>query len=314
MKIKILSLLAVTALMLSLCACGGQLESRSNGKDGELGASPSGETNPSASKTMNQQGSGTGTTSGKTEAISGQTNTAKQTGTTTHALEVLKRGNSTWKEVPIKEETRWVSSQHTIFDLKKTITNADYVFSGKVISRKEYEVFWTDKEGKSWGPYSSSIIEVEVNHDYYGQSPVKGNIIKIHYANSLSTVFENSVQIKDQGEYVFVTRALDDKYVERRKIETPDDGSEPEKYADVYIPSLYYNLLPIDKGTVFMHYQYFSWDKEIMKKGKSNCATDTISSKAIENGLYIALDKKVFDDAFLQLFKNPKILPSVNTQ
>lgn len=308
------SLLAVAALFLSLCACGGgEVETNRHEVSGEIGASPSTDTDLSSSKTVNQPASGTGTTSGETEITSRQTTTTTQTGTTTRALEVLQRGNSTWKEVPIKEGAYLVSGAFSIFDLKKTITNADYVFSGTVMSRKEYEVFWTDKEGKSWGPYSSSIIEVKVDHDYYGQSPVKGTIIKIHYANSLSTVFENSVQIKDEGEYVFVTRALDDQYVERRKKETPDDGSEPEKYADVYIPSPYYSLLPIDKGTVFMYHQYFSWDNDIMKKVKSNVETDKISSEAIENGLYIALGKEDFDDAFNQLFENLEALPTANT-
>lgn len=311
MKIKMVSLLAVTALLLSLCACGGQ--ATTNGKGEELGAGLTTETSSSPSQTTGQPVSGTGTTSGQTETASSQTTTTTQTGTTTRALEVLKRGNSIWKEVPIKEETNWVS-ESSVIDLKKAITNADYVFSGRVINRKEYEVSWTDKEGKSWGPYSSSIIEVEVNHNYYGESPVKDNIIKLYYPNSLSTVFEDSALIKDQGEYVFVTRALDDKYVERRKKETPEDGSEPEKYADAYIPNPYYSLLPIDNGTVFMYNQYFDWNKGIMKKAKSNVETDKISSKAIENGAFIALDKKDFDSAFLQVLKNPEVLPSANTQ
>lgn len=307
------SLLAVAALFLSLCACGGgEVETNRHEVSGEIGASPSTDTDLSSSKTVNQPASGTGTTSGETETTSRQTTTTTQTGTTTRALEVLQRGNSTWKEVPIKEGVYSASNTFSIFDLKKTITNADYVFSGTVVSRKEYEVFWTDKEGKSWGPYSSSIIEVKVDHEYYGKSPVKGNIIKIHYANSLSIVFEKSVRIDDQGEYVFVTRALDDKYVERRKKETPDDGSEPEKYADVYIPSPYYSLLPIDKGTVFMYHQYFSWNNDVMKKVKSNVETDKISSGAIKNGMFIALDKEDFDDAFNQLFENPEALPTTD--
>ena len=323
MKIKILSLAMVTALFLSLCGCGGgSVDPDRHGSGGEIGASPSTGIDPSSSKTIDQPGSGTGeasqqtkTTSSQTEGVSSQTTaTTGTTGTTTRALEVLKRGNSTWKEVPIQEGAYSVIRPLPTFDLKKIVTNADYVFSGKVIGRKEYEAFWTDEEGKQWGPYSSSIIEVEVNHDYYGKSPVKGNVIKIHYADSLSTVLDDSVLIKDQGEYVFITRALDDKYVERRKKETPEDGSEPEKYADVYIPTLYYNLLPIDKGTVFAYYQYFSWDKDIVKKVKSNVKTDKIPSDAIENGMYIALDRKEFDNAFNQLFENPEILPSASDQ
>lgn len=62
-----------------------------------------------------------------------------------------------------------------------------------------------------------------------------------------------------------------------------------------------------------MYHQYFSWDNDIMKKVKSNVETDKISSEAIENGLYIALGKEDFDDAFNQLFENLEALPTANT-
>ena len=43
MKIKVLAILTVTAMCVSLCSCGGQIETNSRGKDVELGASPSSE-------------------------------------------------------------------------------------------------------------------------------------------------------------------------------------------------------------------------------------------------------------------------------
>lgn len=310
MKIKMVSLLAVAALFLSLCACGGgEVETNRHEVSGEIGASPSTDTDPSSSKTVNQPASGTGTTSGETETTSRQTTTTTQTGTTTRALEVLQRGNSTWKEVPIQEGARRVLATFFAFDLQETITNADYVFSGKVVSRKEYEVSWTDKDGKLWGPYKNSIIEVEVSHNYYGQSPVNGNIIKVLYPYSLSAVYENSVLIKEQGEYVFVTQALDEKFVERKKKDAPLDGSEEEKYADVYINNPIFSSLPIEKGNVIAYDEYFNWNKDIMKKVKPDMETDKISSGETK-GRYIVLDKGDFDRAFNQFFENPQTLPT----
>ena len=312
MKTRIVSLLAVTALFLSLCGCGGgAVDPDRYGSGGEIGASPSTGIDPSSSKTIHQPGSGTGRASGKTGTTSSQT-AATGTGTT-RALEVLRRGNNIWKEVPIndtKGEYGIIKSCAPILDPQRIITNADYIFSGTVTSRKEYEIFWTDKDGKQRGPYEGAIIEVKVNHDYYGQSPVEGNTIKIYYPDSLSAEFEDVVWIKDQGEYVFITQALDEEFVQRRNKESSDDGSRPEKYADVYI-GRYYNTAVIDNGTVFTHRGYFDWNKDIMKKVKPNAKTDKIPARLTERGAYIALDKQDFDKAFNQILENPETLPTV---
>lgn len=311
MKRRMASLLAVTALFLSLCGCGGDaVDPDRYGSGGEIGASPSTGIDPS-SKTIHQSGSGTGRASGKTGTTTSQT-TATGTGTT-RALEVLRRGNNIWKEVPIndtKGEYGIIKSCAPILDPQRIITNADYIFSGTVTSRKEYEIFWTDKDGKQRGPYEGAIIEVKVNHDYYGQSPVEGNTIKIYYPDSLSAEFEDVVWIKDQGEYVFITQALDEEFVQRRDKESSDNGSRPEKYADVYI-GRYYNTAVIDNGTVFTHRGYFDWNKDIMKKVKPNAKTDKIPARLTERGAYIALDKQDFDKAFNQILENPETLPTV---
>ena len=95
MKIKMVSLLAVAVLFLSLCACsGGEVETNRHEMSGEISASPSTDTAPTASKTVNQPASGTGTTSGQTEITSSQTETiSSQTTSTISASEVLKRGS-----------------------------------------------------------------------------------------------------------------------------------------------------------------------------------------------------------------------------
>ena len=115
---------------------------------------------------------------------------------------------STWKEFSIKDGASYAYSNINNFDLKKTITDADYVFSGTVVSRKEYQVEWID-DSETWGPFPNSVIEVRVNKEYNEKSPVNGDIVKVYYPYSLSTVFGGSFLIKDDGEYVFVTRALD---------------------------------------------------------------------------------------------------------
>ena len=312
MKTRIVSLLAVTALFLSLCGCGGGVVDPDRyGSGGEIGASPSTGIDPSSSKTIHQSGSGTGRASGQTGTTTSQT-AATRTGTTTRALEVLRRGNNIWKEVPIndtKGEYGIIKSCAPILDPQRIITNADYIFSGTVTSRKEYEIFWTDKDGKQWGPYEGAIIEVKVNHDYYGQSPVEGNTIKIYYPDSLSAEFEDVVWIKDQGEYVFITQALDEEFVQRKKKESPDDQYEQEKYADVYLGNPVNRLFPIEEGNVFAFRGYFNWNDEVMKKVKPDMETDKISYGRADPW-FLVLSKQDFDIAFSQLFENPETLPT----
>ncbi len=308
MKRRMASLLAASALFLSLCGCGGgAVDPDRYGSGGEIGASPSTGIDPSSSKTIHQPGSGTGSASGQTGTTASQT-AATGTGTT-RALEVLRRGNSTWKEVPIQEGKFGSTASFLGFDLRETITNSDYVFSGKVLSRKEYEVSWTSEKGNLWGPYKSSIIEVEVTQEYYGQSPVEGNIIKVYYPYSLSVDFDNSVLIKDQGEYVFVTGALDEEFVQRKKKESPDDQYEQEKYADVYLGNPVNRLFPIEEGNVLAFRGYFNWNDEVMKKVKPDMETDKISYGRADPW-FLVLSKQDFDSAFSQLFENPETLPT----
>lgn len=302
MKIKMVSLLTVAALFLSLCACsGGEVETNRHEMSGEISAGLTTEADSSWTKTVNQPTSGTSTTSGEAETISSQTTTTKKTTTTTRALEVLKYGNTTWKEVPIKKEDGWIMFTDIVFNLRGAITTADYVFSGTVISRKEYEGFKTDEEGKVWGPSTHSIIEVKVDQTYYGQLPIKGDIIKIHYSHSFSRDFENSVVIRDQEDYVFITRSVSG---------YADYDPAVKQFTNAYISAPYYfDVFPIENGDVFAYERYFNWNQNLMKKAKPDRKTDRISSG--ETGdQYVVMDKKDFVDAFNQLFENPETLPT----
>lgn len=220
--------------------------------------------------------------------------------------------SSRWRETSIKDGEFFSYTHYSEFDLKKIITEADYVFSGTVVDRKEYEVEWTDDNGEKWGPFPSSVIEVKVNKEYYGKSPVDGDIIRVYYPYSLSTVFEGSFIIKDNGEYVFITQALDQEFVERRKKESPDDRFEQEKYADVYISNPSYSLMAKDNGKIFMYHDYFEWDKNNVKNityDKSVKTDKMSSSDLIKTGWFISLDEKDFDKSFSQLFEKPEKLP-----
>lgn len=219
---------------------------------------------------------------------------------------------ASWKEVPIEEGKYVAQGSMQEYDLKEIVNEADYVFSGNIVDRKEYEVEWTDENGELRGPFSKSVIEVKINNEYYGESPVSGDSIRVYYPYSLSMDFEGSFPMEEGKEYIFVAKAFDEEFIERRKTETPDSKYEQEKYADVYISDACYDLLPIENGNVYMYHDYFYWNDEVMEQvipEEAVAAEDVAEPELIESGWFIALDKQNFENAFLQLFEKPEVLP-----
>lgn len=224
-----------------------------------------------------------------------------------------KESAAVWKEVPIEEGKYVAQASLNSYDLKETISEADYVFSGTITNRKEFEVQWTDENGEIMGPYLKSVVEVKINKEYYGESPVSGDSIRVYYPYSLSTDFEGSFSLEEQQEYIFVTENFDEEFIERRKMETPESKYEHEKYADVYISSACYDLLPVDNGEVCMYHDYFYWDDNVMKKtisGEAIRKEDIVDSELIDSGWFIVLEEQEFNREFDKLFKNSNELPN----
>jgi hypothetical protein len=214
---------------------------------------------------------------------------------------------SVWKEVEQPREYYRIMAAKEAFDLQKIIMSSDYVFKGTVINTREYEVKWTDEKGEKWGPFRNTVIEVNVSKKYHGNSPVKGNTIKVYYPCSLSEIQEDSVLIHKGGEYIFVTEAFDKDFFARK---LPDDRFQQEKHADVYVSDTSYKVLPIEEENILMYCDYFISDSKVM--AKTNDVEDINTDKIInegQDGIFIALEEKDFDKAFTELFKNPEDLP-----
>jgi hypothetical protein len=131
----------------------------------------------------------------------------------------------------------------------------------------------------------------------------------VYYHGSLSQILNNSVIIKDNSEYIFISRAFDEEFITNKN---PDDKYQQEEYADVYIPNSVYHLLPIDNNTVIMNRDYFSYNAGVMEKVKAphTVTTDKLESdESIKSGYYIVLSLDDFNEAFPKLFKNPETLP-----
>ena len=290
MNTRMVSLFTVAALCLSLCA--GGCQSQPNNHTTESSTRPDATTTAATSDANSF--------SITNDRIPKSTYHTTAQPTTSRAPEVLKYANYTWQEVPVTKEHRWMDYSDLTLDLRGTVTSTDYAFSGTVLSRKEYDMSRTDKDGKTEPFGSCSIIEVKVNHVYHGKLPINGDIIRLYYNHPLY-LLEKSVVIQDQKEYVFMAQSTDD-YAERNPaIATFTDASISLVY--------YHDIFPIENENVLVYKPIFDWDKKVMKKVKPGIKTDRISSG--ETGeTYIVLDKKDFDPAFLQLFKNPETLPT----
>ena len=222
----------------------------------------------------------------------------------------LPKSNDVWKEVPVSPEQ--IGAKLTLpFDWTRVLAS-DYVFSGTVISRKEYEVEWIDGEGNKWGPYKRSVIEVKINREYYGESPTGGDVIRIYSALPISTVLNNASLIRDNSEYVFVTKIMDDKFIDSKNAEVPDANYGVEKeFADVYIEDTAHCVMSIENDYVFMNNHHFYWNEEILKKADWQLTNDKMANPEFSKkyGYFMALKIEDFNREFPRQFETIKKSP-----
>ncbi|MGI6264717.1 MAG: hypothetical protein ACOYJY_04530 [Acutalibacteraceae bacterium] len=227
--------------------------------------------------------------------------TTRQTTATTRPLEVLKHGDVMWEELPFqKSKTGFWDQTDTWFDLRREITHAEYVFSGKVISCREYVSSRSQKYETVPDWEKKVIIEVKIDQVYHGNPPGKGGIIKIYYEGQIRSPLAHSAVILEQKDYVFVTQSLG-YYAEKYP--------EVAAFTDVYLDTYYkFSVFPIENGDVLAYTGYFDWNSELMKKVKPQRKTDLIAHGT--TGGYAVMAEKDFEEAFLSLFKNPETLPT----
>lgn len=212
------------------------------------------------------------------------------------------------KEVAIPENrTVEASSSRAPFDLNAIMTGKNSEgfsfntcsFRGKITDMREFELSWTDEKGEEWGPFSRSILEVEV----IGKSPVQTETVRVLYPRSLSSLEKDSVAIEKGGEYVFVNCWLidaryNDYNKEHNEIQYKYDTST--QYADVIMGGAWCSLFPVENNVVYAYHGYFDGNAEAQKIAATNASTISklTSADAVENGDYIALDNTKFDDMF----------------
>lgn len=213
---------------------------------------------------------------------------------------------SIWKEIPVPEDVIYsITCGMGKFDLEEIKKEADYVFRGTVVDRKQYEVSWYDEKGEQWGPFTKSVIEVKVNEEYYGTSPVSGDTIKIYYSLPIEADLDGNFKIQDDAEYVFVTKALDEEFVAMKQQTAPDDKYEQEKHADVYIGDTCYDVMSVEDGNVIFYKNYFADYETILSKilPKEQLQTNRMTSEYILKLHFAALGLEDFEEAISLIFQ-----------
>ena len=157
-----------------------------------------------------------------------------------------------WKETDIRDEI----SYHTNIspqDVKRTINETDLVFSGTVIDRTEYELYYVNEYGIVYDPIRVSVVTATINDVYYGETDK--STIKLYYPFSFSKFYENDRIIRDDCEYIFFAGNYNKDFSQDRLI-VNFDALKPYDHSDAYIKYTRDCIMPIIDDIVVFNYSY----------------------------------------------------------
>lgn len=119
-------------------------------------------------------------------------------------------------------------------------------------------------------------------------------------------MIDGAFQIKDSGEYIFITRALDEQFVKEKEEKSPDDKFEQEKHADVYISNSRDNIISISDNSVAVYHEFFNNDNKYAKEAIEKEyiePNNVLTSDLINSDEFLFFDKSDFDNAFSEVFE-----------
>ncbi len=183
------------------------------------------------------------------------------------------------------------------------------IFKGKIVNIEEYKLSWMDKNGGKWGPYSRTILTVETSKIYHGKIPTKSKNIKILYANSMSHVFDNSVKIELNKEYVFANCwIIDECYIDYIKSNNPIsyENDVSLQYADVIIGGAWNSMMPVENDSITVYHKYFKDIKDINEKKlsyNSENAERLTNNEALKTGEFISLKLSDFENNLWEIIE-----------
>ncbi len=157
-----------------------------------------------------------------------------------------------WKETDIRDETFCYYNLYSQ-NVKRTINETDLVFSGTVIDRTEYELYYVNEYGKVYDPKRVSVVTATINDVYYGETDK--STIKLYYPLSFSEFYQHDRRISDDCEYIFFAGNYN-KDLSQDGILTNFDVLKPYEHSDAYIKLTRDCVMPIIDDVVVFNYSY----------------------------------------------------------
>ncbi|MCR4889188.1 MAG: hypothetical protein K5979_08450 [Ruminococcus sp.] len=157
-----------------------------------------------------------------------------------------------WKETDIRDETFYYYNRYSQ-NVKRTINETDLVFSGTVIDRTEYELYYVNEYGKVYDPKRVSVVTATINDVYYGETDK--STIKLYYPFSFSEFYQHDRRISDDCEYIFFAGNYNKDFSQDRLI-VNFDALKPYDHSDAYIKLTRDCVMPIIDDIVVFNYSY----------------------------------------------------------
>ena len=157
-----------------------------------------------------------------------------------------------WKETDIRDETFYYYNRYSQ-NVKRTINETDLVFSGTVIDRTEYELYYVNEFGIVYDPKRVSVVTATINDVYYGETDK--STIKLYYPFSFSEFYQHDRRISDDCEYIFFAGNYNKDFSQDRLI-VNFDVLKPYDHSDAYIKLTRDCIMPIIDDIVVFNYSY----------------------------------------------------------
>ena len=206
-------------------------------------------------------------------------------------LPIDKEFKPEWKEVTPNELTT-SNASYKKFDKEQIIKDAFLVFRGTINSIKEYEVERIGENGEKLNPVKKTIVEVQVGDVYYGNT--EKETIRIYNQSSFSNHYNGSFILRENCEYIFVTRDIDDDI---------DKKYDVRSHADVMSMGLRDGVMSVIDDIVSVYYEYFNDDESAIAKAiPQEEVIDKMPDEA-KGRWFLTYDKDDFIELLVHLFK-----------
>ena len=216
------------------------------------------------------------------------------------------------KEIDISEfiKTKHTDAMIAQFNAERIITGNNYsvntlTFKGKVLKINAYESSWKDNSGEKWGPFSTSILSVEITETYNDSTFKTGDIVNVSFSYVVNAE-RGTIKLNENSEYIFIGSWIkDEKYFEYAT--SVDDTLSWEnnpilEHTDLFATGVRYGICPVFNENIVIYHGYFSEEELEEKSLDTSVIKNFITSpETAENGFFTVVREKDFIEKYYYL-------------